>query len=633
MTRQIALMLACAARPARRAGARPPRGARPGTAATDRHAARHRRGSERRGDSRRARCSSAEPRPATRAVVEPVDHVRRPGRRDRATGLRPGATLSSVSFPGFETATHRRRPRARRRQPARGDAADRAGSPRASRSAAIRRPRASDPRSERFGNVLTQEQIDALPDDPDEMEAVLKEMAGPGATIRVDGFRGGKLPPKSQIRSIRFSPRHVRGREPRRRHDVRRHRRPQPGLGPLRGSVDFTFRDEALNARNAFQPQKGPEQHAAVHLQSERHAAEGAHVVLAVGRRRRRCTTRRTSSPRCPAARCTDAGAAADRPRQLHRPRRSRAVNKSHTLRAIVPAERQRSAEPRRRRLRPAGSRASRRTRRDSVLRLVGERTARAARGSPSRGSRSAGTTRESSSSLEAPTVRVLDAFTSGGAQQAGGRRSTDIEWATDLDCASGRHAVRSGSLVEGGRYRSDNRTQLPRHLHVREPRRLRGRPAGDLHAARRQSAGRVLALAGRALRAGRLARAQEPDAERRAAPGDPDAPRRSTATWRRAAALTWSPFKSGKTTHPRRRRHLLRLARRGDLRADAARRRRPPAAISSSATRAIPIRSPAARPEVLPPSKYLLADGLVHADARRWRTSASSSSSRRPSG
>src|SRR6185503_2614527 len=47
-------------------------------------------------------------------------------------------------------------------------------------------------------------QTAALPDDPDEMEAILKAMAPPGATIRVDGFMGGKLPPKSQIRSIRL---------------------------------------------------------------------------------------------------------------------------------------------------------------------------------------------------------------------------------------------------------------------------------------------------------------------------------------------------------------------------------------------------------------------------------------------
>ena len=39
---------------------------------------------------------------------------------------------------------------------------------------------ASDPNSDRFSNVLSKDQIEALPDDPDEMERVLKEMAGPG---------------------------------------------------------------------------------------------------------------------------------------------------------------------------------------------------------------------------------------------------------------------------------------------------------------------------------------------------------------------------------------------------------------------------------------------------------------------
>src|SRR6185503_6750017 len=66
------------------------------------------------------------------------------------------------------------------------------------------RERASDPRSDAFATVLGQAQIDELPDDPDEMEQVLRDMGGPGATLRVNGFRGGKLPPKSQIQSIRF---------------------------------------------------------------------------------------------------------------------------------------------------------------------------------------------------------------------------------------------------------------------------------------------------------------------------------------------------------------------------------------------------------------------------------------------
>src|SRR5205807_4171861 len=66
------------------------------------------------------------------------------------------------------------------------------------------RERASDPRSDAFATVLGQAEINELPDDPDEMERMLKEMAGPGAVLRVNGFRGGRLPPKDQIQQIRF---------------------------------------------------------------------------------------------------------------------------------------------------------------------------------------------------------------------------------------------------------------------------------------------------------------------------------------------------------------------------------------------------------------------------------------------
>ena len=66
------------------------------------------------------------------------------------------------------------------------------------------RERASDPRSDAFATILGQAQIDELPDDPDEMEQALKDMAGPGAVLRVNGFRGGRLPSKDQIQQIRF---------------------------------------------------------------------------------------------------------------------------------------------------------------------------------------------------------------------------------------------------------------------------------------------------------------------------------------------------------------------------------------------------------------------------------------------
>ena len=61
------------------------------------------------------------------------------------------------------------------------------------------RERASDPRSDAFATVLGETEIKELPDDPDEMEQALKDMAGPGAVMRVNGFRGGRLPPKDQI--------------------------------------------------------------------------------------------------------------------------------------------------------------------------------------------------------------------------------------------------------------------------------------------------------------------------------------------------------------------------------------------------------------------------------------------------
>jgi carboxypeptidase family protein len=58
--------------------------------------------------------------------------------------------------------------------------------------------------------VLKGEELEALPDDPDELQQDLQALAGPtagpnGAQIYVDGFSGGRLPPKSSIREIRIN--------------------------------------------------------------------------------------------------------------------------------------------------------------------------------------------------------------------------------------------------------------------------------------------------------------------------------------------------------------------------------------------------------------------------------------------
>src|SRR5439155_10443664 len=55
------------------------------------------------------------------------------------------------------------------------------------------RERASDPRGDAFATVLGEAQIDELPADADEMEQVLRDMAGPAATLRANGSLGGKL--------------------------------------------------------------------------------------------------------------------------------------------------------------------------------------------------------------------------------------------------------------------------------------------------------------------------------------------------------------------------------------------------------------------------------------------------------
>ena len=62
---------------------------------------------------------------------------------------------------------------------------------------------------DRSGNAQTttleQSEIDALPDDPDELAEVLQQMTGgSGATFQVNGFRGGRLPSRDEIRQIRF---------------------------------------------------------------------------------------------------------------------------------------------------------------------------------------------------------------------------------------------------------------------------------------------------------------------------------------------------------------------------------------------------------------------------------------------
>ena len=68
----------------------------------------------------------------------------------------------------------------------------------------------TDPSSNVGQLVLRGTDLEALPDDPDDLAADLQALAGPaagpnGGQIFIDGFSGGKHPPKSSIREIRIN--------------------------------------------------------------------------------------------------------------------------------------------------------------------------------------------------------------------------------------------------------------------------------------------------------------------------------------------------------------------------------------------------------------------------------------------
>ncbi len=314
---------------------------------------------------------------------------------------------------------------------------------------------ALDPRGDAFSTVLTREQIAALPDDPDEMEAALKAMSPPGATMRVDGFTGGKLPPKSQIRSIRLPRMDMMAAE---NHggmngmmfiDIMT----QPGLGSFRGSTDVTLRDDALNARNPFTPVKGDEslRQYGLNLSGPIRKNQSSYSLNLTG------ATDYTSTNLLAA---TPDGTLAEAIRQPAdrysiNARVDSAINTDHSLRLSF--ARNSSA---RRNLGVGGfNLATTAYRQDSV-----DNTARVSENGPL-GKRFFTQSRvqvrwsdtTSTSLVEAPTIRVNDAFTSGGAQQAGGDHRVEFEAATDLDYVRGRHSWRTGVLFEGGRYRSDS--------------------------------------------------------------------------------------------------------------------------------------------------------------------------------
>jgi hypothetical protein len=113
--------------------------------------------------------------------------------------------------------------------------------------------------------VLSGADLDALPDDPDELVAALQALAGPSTDpsgagrLLIDGFTGGRVPPKSSIREVRINQNPF----------AAEYERPgfgrveiftKPGTDRYSGSAFFNFTDESLNSRNPFALYRAPYQ-------------------------------------------------------------------------------------------------------------------------------------------------------------------------------------------------------------------------------------------------------------------------------------------------------------------------------------------------------------------------------------
>ncbi len=105
--------------------------------------------------------------------------------------------------------------------------------------------------------VLQGKDLDALSDDPDELESELQALAGPsagpnGGQIYIDGFTAGQLPPKASIREIRINQNPFSSEYDRLGYG-RVEIFTKPGTDKLHGQFMISGNDSAFNARNPFE--------------------------------------------------------------------------------------------------------------------------------------------------------------------------------------------------------------------------------------------------------------------------------------------------------------------------------------------------------------------------------------------
>jgi hypothetical protein len=305
-----------------------------------------------------------------------------------------------------------------------------------------------------FGSTLTREQIEALPDDPVELERALRELAGGDAILKVDSFEGGRLPDKSQIKAVHISrdqfaaENHFAG-------GISIDIVTQAGSGPFRVNSGYNVADSALNGKSPLVPAKGASRN-----QGFNFGGSGTVIPNKLSVSLNGGFNRSFQQPNIYAN--TPAGLvsqAADLRSHFNGMNLyadvTYALTKDQTLRVYYSQfnedgknngvggydlqERAYSTKTRSKSIR--GQEAG-----PLGYRFV-TNTKFAINWSSS----------EAESVSDDVTVRVIDGFTSGGAQRRGGRRTHDFMVQSDLDYVRGAHTWRLGVLINGGSYRSDD--------------------------------------------------------------------------------------------------------------------------------------------------------------------------------
>lgn len=312
---------------------------------------------------------------------------------------------------------------------------------------------AADPNGGSLTTQLTPDEIAALSDDPNELAQQLQDMAGGNAVIKIDSFVGGALPPKAFIKSIRI----VRDTSPAENHSGESEGVEivtQAGVGVIRGGFQSRLRDDVTNGRNPFVDVKAPERQENFEgnlggtivpqklsfsaFFGGRHQYDTPVATYTSLEGKQSALLGRRPNNGWNAQGTVDWAVTRDQTMRFSYSQNS-SSRSNLGIGGFDLAERAYSNESSNHQVRmqeagPLGRRAYINTR----LQLRQNRSA-------------------STSLLEAPTIRVLDGVTRGGAQVRGGVTQRDFELSSDVSYIRGIHTLRTGIQLEGRHYNADD--------------------------------------------------------------------------------------------------------------------------------------------------------------------------------